>query len=110
MTYYIKVVILKDCPFSKNALKLLEKYKIPLKIINVDSNNKELYKFKDINTFPQIYLKRKNKKGHLLLGGYTELNNFINDINSNNKIDDLIIKYKWSKIAIIKFMDLIQRT
>ena len=113
MTYYIKAILLKDCNYSNNTLKLLEYYKIPNKIIYINNYNKELFKYNDINTFPQIYLKKKNNKGHLLLGGYTELNNLINDIiNNKNIIDDsklnnLINKYKWSKIAIIKFIDLI---
>jgi len=107
MTYYIKAILLKDCYYSNNALKLLEYYKIPNKIIYINNFNKELFKYNNINTFPQIYLKKKNKKGHLFLGGYTELNNFINDIINNIDLNNLINKYKWSKIAIIKFIDLI---
>jgi len=106
-TYYIKIIVLKDCGYSNNALKLLEEYKVPLKVIQIDRDNKDLLKSDKINTFPQIYLKRKNKTGHLLLGGYTELNNLINDIKNKTNITNLMTKYKWSKIAIIKFIELI---
>ena len=105
--YYIKIIVLKDCSYSNNALKLLEEYKVHLKVINIDHDNKELLTYDKINTFPQIYLKRKNKSGHLLLGGYTELNNLINDIKNKTNINNLIDKYKWSKIALIKFIELI---
>ena len=111
MTYYIKIILLKNCIYSDNALKLLEYHNIPFEIINVDNNNKDLLKSNEINTFPQIFLKRKNRNGHLLLGGYTDLHEFINIFKHKNynhqQISDFIKKYKWSKIAIIKLAQLI---
>jgi glutaredoxin len=111
MTYYIKIISLKNCSYSDNALKLLEYYKIPFKKIDIDNNNKDLLKLNEINTFPQIYLKRKNRYGHLLLGGFTDLNEFINIFKNKNynniHVFNFMNKYKWSRIATIKLAKLI---
>ena len=75
--YYLKAIILQGCPYSNNAVKLLKEHKIISDIEYITYNNKELYKTDKIQTFPQIYLKKYNSKGNLLLGGYNDLNNFI---------------------------------
>ena len=52
--------------------EFLDEKGIKYKLISVNSQNKEQYKNKDISTFPQIYLYKKDKN-EILLGGYTDL-------------------------------------
>ena len=92
--YFLKIFLLKDCPYSIAAKDLLQNIK-NLNITNVNHNEKEKYKTKLISTFPQIYLKKKNSKGSLLLGGYSDLK-FVLDL---IKEDDIkIIQNKFKKI------------
>ena len=113
MTYYIKAILLNDCSYSNNALKLLEYHNIPHKIIYATHENKELLKTNEITTFPQIYLKRNNRNGHLLLGGYNDLNYFINEFKlnkyNNTNISIFMNKYKWSKIAVSNLINLLNK-
>lgn len=109
--YYIKAIVLENCPYSIAASELLTKLKIPNEILNINYDNKNKYKNENIDTFPQIYLVKKNSNGHLLLGGYDDLNNFIENYKSQ-KISDKNIelfmnKYKWSKKATLRLIQLI---
>jgi len=110
-SYYINAIILNNCPYSLNAQRLLKNNNINHKIINVDNNNKNNYKTDKINTFPQIYLKHKNREGSILLGGYTELNNFINEFKNTkyniDKINYFINKNNWNKKATLRLIELI---
>ena len=84
-------------------------------IINYDE--KEKFKTDYINTYPQIYLMKKNSNGNLLLGGYNELNNFINIFKDyKNKNKDIFYKEKnnfinnntnWSNKATLRLIQLI---
>ena len=110
--YYIKVISLEGCPYSINLEKLIEENKIiNKKIIKINHNNKNLYKSDLINTFPQVYLKKYNSKGNLLLGGYEDFNNFIKNFKNNNldltKINNFMKIKKWSKKATLRLIQLI---
>jgi glutaredoxin len=93
--YYIQIILLENCPYSKAALKLLIKYNILYKKIIVNTFEKERYKTNYINTFPQIFLKKKMYKGNILLGGYNDLKSLIINIKKKNLLY-ILKKYKWS--------------
>jgi len=111
--YYLHSVVLQNCPYSNAASELLNKHSnIKKEIISVNSNNKDDYKTKLISTFPQIYLKKTNKSGSLLIGGYSELKNlfdlFHKTTYSDKKITQFIDNNKnWSKRALLRFIELI---
>ena len=65
----IKVYVLKDCPWSKRAIRLLNSLSIPHEVFlieNDESFQKIMFK-SNHNTFPQIFLDNK------FFGGYDEL-------------------------------------
>lgn len=109
--YYIKAIVLEQCPYSIEATKLLNSHKITHEIVIVKNNNKELFKTHNIQTFPQLYLMRKNRKGHLLLGGYDNIVDFIQNFKfkqiDNNKINSFMKKYNWSKKSVLRLIELI---
>ena len=114
-TYYLHSIILEGCPYSTAAYELLKSFpKIKSKITFVNSNNKENYKTDKINTFPQIYLKRHNKNGSLLIGGYTELKNLLDLFHKQKYSEDNVKKFindnkDWSKKSILRFIELINK-
>ena len=91
---------------------MLNNLKIKYKIVNVAWQDKEKYKTSEIQTFPQVYLKKKINNGTLLLGGYDDLKKFI-DIFIDNKINENTYaefqkKYVfWNKHAIIRLIELL---
>jgi glutaredoxin len=91
--YFIQAIILENCPFSIAAEKLLIKHNISRDITYVDSSSKNNYKNDKINTFPQIYLKKKNNPNNLLIGGYTELKLIIDTFKSNRFNKKIVKKY-----------------
>jgi len=109
--YYIKAILLDNCSYSIAANNLIKNYNIPSKIININTNEKDKFVTEQIDTFPQIYLKKYNSKENLLLGGYDDLNYFISTFKSqklsDENIDDFSKKYKWSKKAILRLIQLI---
>ena len=111
--YYLHSVILKDCSYSKAAYKLLKKHQDVRTIFTfVNHYNKENYKNNDINTFPQIYLKKNNRTGSLLIGGYDDLkilfDLFYKKKYSNDNIDEVINNNKnWTKKSLLRFIQLI---
>lgn len=112
--YYIKAILLKGCPYSKNAELLLKKHNVLSDISYINHDEKHKFKTDLINTFPQIYLKKYNSKGNLLLGGFNELNNYINTFKLPNKynesdINNFIYKSKWSKKATLRLIELINQ-
>ena len=109
--YFIKAIILENCPYSINAEKLLKQYKIQHDIVRVNHSNKSKYKNDTINTFPQIYLKKLNYPDNLLIGGYSDLKSLI-DTFRNNKYDDTTIndvvqKLNLSKKLLLKIISLL---
>ena len=109
--YFIKAILLKDCSYSIAAYDLIKNHNIPNQITWVNQEEKQLYKTNDIDTFPQIYLNKFNTKGNLLLGGYTDLNESVNNFKgqpiNDSSINQFMEKYKWSKKSILRFIQLI---
>jgi len=110
--YYLYCIILKGCPYSQLASDLLNNNNIKqtkMNIINRDEMDK--YKTEKINTFPQIYLKKKNSKGSLLIGGYTELKSIFDKFYKNtlnkSQIKEFYDKNKWSKKSTLRLIELI---
>ena len=112
--YYINAVILEGCGYSKAAKELLDKYSnINKKYVFVKYEEKDKFKTDLIQTFPQIYLKKDNHNNNLLLGGYTELNNFINTFhkkyNEKNLSNFLNQNKLWSKKGTLRLIELINK-
>ena len=65
----VKVYILKDCPWSKRAIRLLNSLSIPSEVILIDNDEsfKKIMLKSKHNTFPQIFLDDN------FFGGYDEL-------------------------------------
>lgn len=108
--YYLYIITLEDCPYSIAALKLLDSLNIEYKHLIVNRINKEKYKTEEINTFPQIYLVKDDKK--LLLGGYSDLkefiDKFINQIYNKETFLKFQQKYKlWNKKLILRLLEII---
>ena len=111
--YYIKAILLEGCSYSSAAFKLIESHQLPVDITWVEQANKENYKNEQISTFPQIYLKKYNSNGNLLLGGYQEFSNFISNF-MNQKISDSNLNNfmetsKWSKKSTLRLIQLINK-
>lgn len=112
--YYIFVVTLEDCPYSLSSLELLNSYKIKYKNLNVKRVDKEKYKTNEINTFPQIYLKKTTTNDSLLLGGYTNLkefvDTFINKLYKESNVTAFQQKYQmWTKKPILRLIEIINK-
>ena len=75
----VKVFILKDCPWSKRATRLLNSLSIPhdITLIDNDESFQKIMAQSSHNTFPQIFLDNK------FFGGYDELS-------EQAKLDNLI--------------------
>jgi len=72
------VIALEDCPYSEQAVKILES--IPKsKILWVTQDNKSSYKKGERQTFPQVsYLVKGKKKTHeVYIGGLHDLQELI---------------------------------
>lgn len=109
--YYLKIFVLNGCPYSIAARDLLKNVK-NTEIIYIDQHEKDKYKTKEISTFPQIYLNKKDSKGSLLLGGYTDLKYVYDLIKESKNIKTLekkfIKKYNnWSKRAVLRLVKLL---
>ena len=65
----VKAYILKDCPWSKRAIRLLNSLSIPHEVILIENDESfnNLMKQSNHNTFPQIFL------DNTFFGGYDEL-------------------------------------
>jgi glutaredoxin-related protein len=116
--YYLYIITLEDCPYSIAAIDLLNSLKIKYKRLKVNQKNKEKYKTKEIDTFPQIYIVKDKKKlllgENLLLGGYSNLKEFT-DIFINQEYNEENIlkfhnKYKlWNKKSILRLLEIINQ-
>jgi len=110
--YDLFIITLEDCFYCEAAINLLNSFKIKYKYLKVNRNEKEKFKTAEINTFPQVYLKKNNNT--LLLGGYSNLKEFI-DTFINQKYDKKEIlkfqnKYKlWDKKSILRLLQIINR-
>ena len=112
--YYIHAVLLDDCSYSNKALELLQTNNIKSQIQRVNYKNKDKFKLNKNDTYPQLFLKKEGFHDSLLLGGYTNLNEFINTFKYNQYNDEIINKFQvkynwWSKKAILRFIQLINK-
>ena len=111
MSYYIDAILLQSCPYSISANELLLNLNIESNKIWVNQNNKNNYKNGIINTFPQVYLKKKNTNGSVLIGGYSDLKYFVDNFYKQkyniNNINNTMNKYKMSKKAVLRIIELI---
>ena len=108
--YYLKAIILNECSYSTAAHKLIKNHKISAEFIFIEQSEKDIYVTDLIDTYPQIYLVRANSKGTLLLGGYTDLKEFIDTFKNqpiNNNINNFMKKYNWSKKGTLRLIQLI---
>ena len=110
--YYIFAVLLENCPYSNNARQLLETNNINHEIQTIKYEDKEKFKLENYDFYPQIFLKKKNSMDSLFLGGYNDLNIFINTFRNNSYNDDNINKFNnkyfwWSKKATLRFIQLV---
>lgn len=110
--YDLFIITLKDCFYCEAAINLLNSFKIKYKHLKVNRNEKEKFKTPEINTFPQVYLKKNNNT--LLLGGYDNLKEFIDKF-INQKYNEKEIlqfhnKYKlWNKKSILRLIKIINQ-
>ncbi len=96
MKYELKVIVLENCPYSIAATELLTNHNIKFKKILVNQETKYKYKTEKISTFPQIFLINKDSQNNeILLGGYSNLEEIINIMNSSTKLET--IKNKLNK-------------
>ena len=112
--YYIYAIILNECSYSIAAEDILDKFtNVKKKYLFINYNEVDKYKNELIKTFPQIYLKKENNNSSLLLGGYTDLQQFVNTFHNNYNENDInIFKKKnplWSKKAILRLIELINK-
>jgi len=110
--YYLYLIVLKDCPYGNNAIQLLENYNIKnFEKNTIKIHDKEKYKTELIDTFPQIYLKKKNSNGSLLLGGYSELKSFFDKFYQTPLNETYLNNFNknWSKKATLRLIELINK-
>jgi len=99
MGYYIQLNSLIGCPYSSESENLLKTNKINFKSIHISPSEKHLYKNDQINTFPQIYLKKYNSKGQLLLGGNSDFKEILNLKNKNLSIQLHALNQKYPRFS-----------
>lgn len=109
--YYIKAILLDNCSYSSAARDLLTHHNIPKEIINITSRDMNIYSTDDISTYPQLYLRKYNTNGNLLLGGYDDLKESIDMFKgmklSDENINKFMNKHKWSRKATLRFIQVI---
>jgi glutaredoxin len=109
--YFLKIILLENCPYSIALDKLIKNNNIPNNSIWVNQTQKNNYKTDQIDTFPQIYLNKMNNKDNLLFGGYDDFSDFFSQFKSQKLSDDKINFYmkklQWSKKAVLRLIQLI---
>lgn len=99
MGYFLQINSLIGCPYSLEIETLLQQGNIPNKIIKIDPSDKHLYKNEIINTFPQIFLKKQNSKGQILLGGNNDYKEILNLKKKNLEIQLKYLTNKYPKMS-----------
>lgn len=94
----IVIYALENCPYCKSAIQLLDNHKIKYNKIIVENESKIKEKYKKqcaMETFPMIFIQNPdNEKKYMKLGGFSDLQTYIqlsNQLNQNN-IDINILK------------------
>lgn len=111
MSYYLHILSLRNCPYSEEVEDIVKNNNINSNIIKIERSNKELYKTKDISTFPQIYFKKYNSKGSVLLGGNENLKNIMSVKGQNLNVQEKHLKkiYNFSRKTILRLIELINK-
>jgi len=109
--YYLFIVLLEGCPYCNAVQDLLKNYKIKYKSIEIKQQEKHKFVTSEINTFPQIYLKKTKTNDSLLLGGYTDLklfcDTFINKKYNENNVKQFNKNYPlWNKKSILRLIEI----
>jgi len=99
--YYLEIISLEGCPYSIAAEELVKTKKIKHETVKINHEDKHLHKHNKLDTFPQIYLRKDNSTGRLLLGGYQNLDKINIMIEGNSDITNLVTEIK--KIVLDKF-------
>jgi glutaredoxin-related protein len=89
----IKIYYLEFCPYSQQALKILDKYKIEHHKIESSNNKNDRKQF--YPTFPQIYWNEN------LIGGYSEISDIINNLQHQNIP---LMENNWEKRQWLNFL------
>lgn len=89
--YYFKLVSLENCPYSIACMELFTNNMIKHELVQVKYDEKETFKSDEIDTFPQIYLKKKYSKGSILIGGYMDIKKYYDMINQESSYNDMIL-------------------
>ena len=112
--YYLKLISLMNCPYSEAANSLFKDNNIKHETTLVNREEKDKFKTSEITTFPQVYLKKKNSSGSLLIGGYDEIKNYFDLVHSNkkNQIQDIKTKIKknnknFSDKSVLRLIELL---
>ena len=109
--YKLQLFLLEGCPYSIEAYNTVKKYNINNQSIWVNEMNKKNYKTEKISTFPQIYLKKSDSNGSLLLGGNDDLQNlirlFYKQKYNQKYINEFMTTYNWSKKATLRIIELV---
>ena len=105
--YKIQIYSLEGCPYSMKAEELLNKYN-NIEVIKVKRIDKEKIKQKNkMNTFPQIFLVKDNKK--IKIGGCDKITEILELVNNNKNIKTIIKKLnlkKWKKKQKLRLIEL----
>lgn len=105
--YKIQIYSLEECPYSMKAEELLIKYN-NTEVIKVKRINKEKVKKKNkMNTFPQIFFVKDNKK--IKIGGCDKITEILEIINNNRDIKIIIKKLNlknWTKKQKLRLIEL----
>ena len=105
---------LVGCGFSRMAENLINEHNIKNVLHKVEQKDKDEYKkLNDMNTFPQIFIEHNNK--NLKIGGYSNLNDIFNIVNSKKKLDNITkelseylnIDYNQNKRIILELINLL---
>ena len=99
MAYYLQVNSLIGCPYSIDLENIIKTKKIHAEINKISSDEKHLYKNELISTFPQVYLKKFNSQGSILLGGNSDIKEILNNNNKTFEEQLQFLNKKYPKIS-----------
>ena len=105
--YKLRFIGLNGCPYSIAAEKLIKDNK-NVEITWIQQKDKHIYKNEQIQTFPQIYLKKNDQE--ILLGGYEDLKNAIDKLKNNFNIEEFQKTYiNFNKKKTLRLAQLINQ-
>lgn len=111
--YYFYCIFLERCSFSHRAKLLLDKYNIKYSYETVNYEESRKLITDKISTFPQIYLRKENANGSILIGGFTDLNELFNLFHKKEYNEDnvqlIMKKYGFSKKIVLRIIELLNK-